>query len=366
MPVGKPQQGVHVGLLQQLPPHGLAGAALEQHVVGDDDGAAAVDLEQALDVLEEVQLLVLGRGPEVGPLVGLVLLLQVALFVHDGDRRFLAERRIGQEQAHPVAVAGRARQAVLARDDGARVGVDPVEHQVHDAEPGRVRDEFPAPHEAPLQVLLLVGVEVLALVPHHVIMSVQEKAPRAASGVAERVCRCRSGAIHDRLDEFSGREILPRPLRTFGGALREQPLVDVALHIRLHRHPLFGLDEIHDQAAERDRVLDLRLRLLEDLAEHSRLRAEMFEDVAILGLQGIAFLAEQARPVIAGRDDRLPVVGRLRLLVRHLEEEQERDLLHVGHVAQAVVPEDVGEVPGFADDLLGVGAHDVFDSGVGA
>ena len=188
---GEPQQGVNVRLLQQLPPHGLARSSLEQHVVGDDDRATAVDLEQALDVLEEVQLLVLGRCPEVGPLVRLVLLFQVALFVHDGDGRFLPEWRIGQEQAHAIAVSGRAGETILARDDGAGVGVDPVEHEVHDAEPGGVRDEFPASHETPLQVLLLVGVEVFALVTHHVVMSGQEKAPRAASGVAERVCRCR-------------------------------------------------------------------------------------------------------------------------------------------------------------------------------
>src|SRR5271157_3081994 len=123
-------------------------------------------------------------------------------------------------------------------------------------------------------------------------MSVQEKAPRAASGIAERVCRCRSGAIHDRLDEFSGREILPRTLRAFRSALREEPLVDVAFDIRLHRHPLFGLDQIDDQATERNGVLDFRLRLLEDLPEHPGLRAEVFEDAAILRLQGFAFLRE--------------------------------------------------------------------------
>ncbi len=43
--------------------------------------------------------------------------------------------------------------------------------------------------------------------------------------------------------------------------------------------------------------------------------------------------------------------------MRHLEEEQESDPLNVSHVAQPVVPEDVGEVPGFADNLLGVGTH---------
>ena len=42
----------------------------------------------------------------------------------------------------------------------------------------------------------------------------------------------------------------------------------------------------------------------------------------------------------------------------HLQEEQEGDLLRVGHVRQPVVPEDVGEVPRLVDDLLGrVAAH---------
>ena len=57
------------------------------------------------------------------------------------------------------------------------------------------------------------------------------------------------------------------------------------------------------------------------------------------------------------------VVGRLGQFVGHLEEEQEGDLLRVGHVREAVVPQDVGEVPGFVDDVLGVGAHVVFRAG---
>ena len=158
----QPQQRVHVALLQQVAPHRLAGPALEQHVVGHDDGAAAVDLEQRLDVLEEVQLLVLGRGPEVLPLVGLVFLLQVARLVDDGDAAFLAERRIGQH--HAESLAGIAGQAVHARRDRAGIGVDAVQVQVHDAQPGRVRDQFPALHEPRPQVLLLILVEVLALV----------------------------------------------------------------------------------------------------------------------------------------------------------------------------------------------------------
>jgi hypothetical protein len=44
-------------------------------------------------------------------------------------------------------------------------------------------------------------------------------------------------------------------------------------------------------------------------------------------------------------------------LVGHREEQEQGDLLGVGHVGQAVVAQDVGEVPCLGDDLLGVGTH---------
>jgi very-short-patch-repair endonuclease len=138
----QPQQRVDVALFQQVAAHRLAGPALEQHVVRHDDGAAPVDLQQRLDVLQEVQLLVLRRRPEILPLVGRVFLLQIAFLVDDGDAALLAERRIGQHHAEPLArIAG---QRIHARADRAGIGVDAVQVQVHDAQPGRVGDQFPA------------------------------------------------------------------------------------------------------------------------------------------------------------------------------------------------------------------------------
>jgi len=83
-PGRQPQQGVDVALLQQSPPDGLAGSALKQDVVGDDDGGASVDGEQRPDMLQEVELLVGGGGPE-------VLLLR-GMFDDPGLRQ-----RLGQE-----------------------------------------------------------------------------------------------------------------------------------------------------------------------------------------------------------------------------------------------------------------------------
>ena len=108
---------------------------------------------------------------------------------------------------------------------------------------------------------------------------------------------------------------------------------------------------------KRGRVLDFGPGLLEDFAQHPRLLAEFFEDVPVMGLQFVAVELHQARPTQRRRHDRLAVVGRLGQFVGHLQEEQEGDLLRVGHVRKAVVPQDVGEVPGFVDDVLGGGAH---------
>jgi hypothetical protein len=75
------------------------------------------------------------------------------------------------------------------------------------------------------------------------------------------------------------------------------------------RQPVLRLDQVHDQALERRRV--------QALGYEARLRA-----------------------------------GQLRLLIGHLEEQQERDLLRVPHVRQAVVAQHVRETPRAVDDLL--------------
>ena len=97
-----------------------------------------------------------------------------------------------------------------------------------------------------------------------------------------------------------------------------------------------GVDQVHDQPLQRGRVLDLRPGLLEDFAQHARLLAQFFQDVPVVGLQFVAVELQQARPAQRRRHDGLAVVRRLGQLVGHLQEEQKRDLLRVGHVRQPV------------------------------
>ena len=76
-------------MLEQAPTHRLAGAALEDDVVGNHDRGSPVHLEQRVDVLQEVELLVAGGDREVVPHRSLI-------------RSASAERRIGEDTIETV------------------------------------------------------------------------------------------------------------------------------------------------------------------------------------------------------------------------------------------------------------------------
>jgi hypothetical protein len=94
---------MHVALVQELSPDSLPCPAFEQDIIRDNDGSPAILLEQRLDVLQEVQLLVRGRGPKVVSLVGLFLLRDLAFLAHDGNAALLAKGRLGQDDVEPLA-----------------------------------------------------------------------------------------------------------------------------------------------------------------------------------------------------------------------------------------------------------------------
>ena len=66
---GESQQGVDVAGFQQVATDGFSGTSFEQDVVRDHDGTATVHFKQRFDVLDKVELLVLGGRPEVLPFI---------------------------------------------------------------------------------------------------------------------------------------------------------------------------------------------------------------------------------------------------------------------------------------------------------
>ena len=117
---------------EELLSHGLTGSTFEEHVVRKHHGGATGRLEQRANVLEEVELLVRGRRPEVLPVIGQIIALLFTLFVRKDHAALLTERRIGQHVIHRL---GRLSDQGIRRGNE-RLAVDftdVVEKQVHQA-----------------------------------------------------------------------------------------------------------------------------------------------------------------------------------------------------------------------------------------
>ena len=345
------QQRMHVGLLQQLAADGLPRAALEQHVVRQHHRRPPVLLQDREDVLQKVELLVARARPEIVAVDDQRFLRRLARLVHDRHAALLAERRIRQ---HDLVFPVLARQRVLRDHRQVFLGLpaDAVQQQVHRAQARHAVHQLDAVERAGLEFLLLRPVQRGAL--GQVVVRRQQEPARAARRIADRLPRPRRHAFHHRGDQRARGEVLPRAALHVFGVLLQQALVGVALHVGRQARPLLLVDQVHDQPPQLGRVLDLVLRLPENQPQHPRLLAQRVQHVPVMRLQLVAVLRQQARPVVAlGHARRL--AAQLRLLLRHLQEQQERQLLDVIAVRQPVVPQDVAVVPELLDELLGSG-----------
>ena len=105
------QERMHVAFVEQLSSHLFSGSALKKHVIRDHDCRSPVDFQKRLHVLQEIELFVARRGPEIVSVIGQSLFGLFAFFVDDGDARFLAEGGIRQ---HNVVILGRRRSKAPA------------------------------------------------------------------------------------------------------------------------------------------------------------------------------------------------------------------------------------------------------------
>ena len=220
---------MQIEVREQLAAQRLAGTALEQHVVGQDDRGATVDVEDRHDVLQEVELLVGRRHDE-------VLALDVAVFAHGpsvgadhGERRLAAERRVREH--HGPALAGVGDQGVAYVDEGVAVRCsDAVQQQVHRSQPGGAVDQLVAGDELVAEVIAL-GRREAGGVAGGVLVGDEEEAAGAAGGVDDRVSGLGVDDVDDRPDQLAGREVLAGAGALVGSALRQQLLIGVSLEV---------------------------------------------------------------------------------------------------------------------------------------
>jgi len=201
------QERVYLALVQELAPDSLTRPTFEEDVVRHHDRGPAILLQQGFDVLDEIELLVGSRRPEVVTLDDIPFLGDLPLFANDRRAALLSKRRIGHHDVEPVTrISG---QGVGHHDGQVFVIPDPVEHQVHRAEPCRALDQFPSLERALLQLSLFVLGQV-GIVLHDIVMGSQEKPAGPAGRVADGVAGLRSDGLHHRDNQRPWGEVLAR------------------------------------------------------------------------------------------------------------------------------------------------------------
>ena len=143
----------------------------------------------------------------------------------------------------------------------------------------------------------------------------------------------------------------------------EQFFVDRALHVDRQGEPVHLVEEVDDELLEERRIVNLAAGAFEDDAEHARLHAEFLEAGAVLILQSCAVERQKRFPTQRRRHNWFALVRRLGELVRHLEEEQQRQLLDVFEAGEPGVLQDAGITPGSFTDLRWI--HQCFFFGGG-
>ena len=345
---GQSENGVEVAGLQQLLPDSLPGSALKEHIVRHHHRRLSGGFQKGVDVLEEVELLVGAGGPEILPVVDQVLFLLLPLLIGEGEGGFFAKGRIGEHIVEPLPRVGE--QGVPESDGDLPVQVaDVVEKEVHQTQFEGNRHDLPAPEGVPLQKLLGLPVQGIVLGVGQVALGRQQEAAAAAAGVGDGFPGLRSDALHHGPDQRPGREVLARAAFHVLGVLLQQALVDLALHVGGHGHPVFLVDHL-DDAVEDGGVADLVDRPLKDLAQGAALLPQCLQDGFVLALQFRAFQGVHIRPAAAGGDAGLPLVGWFCVLVGHFQKNQVCKLLQVVAVGHAVVPQGTAHPPDFGDD----------------
>ena len=204
-----------------------------------------------------------------------------------------------------------------------------------------------------LEKRLLLPVEREVVRVGDEIVGAQEEPAGAARGVCDALARLRPHALDHGADQSARREVLARArLGIFGVAL-QQVLVDVALDVRAEGDPV-GIVHHVDEAVELRRVLNLVLRLGEDLSQHPLPGAEFAQQRDVVSFEVRASLGFQALPAVLVGNAHVAVVGRLAVLVGHLEEDEIGELLQVVAVAHPVVAQGGAEAPDSGDDGGGV------------
>lgn len=302
----------------------FAGLVCKEHVVRHDDHCPSAGFEDRNDVLHEVELLVGGRDREV---------LAVRCLV----RPLRPKRRVGQHNIEAPAV-----RVLVDRVAEFDRGFDIVQEQIHQRKPARAGDQF-LPEVGTLPdpfCHVAVKRPALRLLQQPLVRADKEPAG-TARGIADREVGILPGiglhAPDNRLDQDTRREVLPGTLLPLACRLLQKPLERLPFHINVELRPLRLIDQA-DKPLQVHRVGEPGECTGKNIAEQPGLLPQCPEHIHIVIGKIRSGFCDQRLPVTRGRERNAP-------FIRHLDEQEVRDLLDIVPVIDPIVPEGMAEPP---------------------
>ena len=117
-----------------------------------------------------------------------------------------------------------------------------MQEHVHDTKPGGVVHDLPTVEGLEAKMALLVRIE--QVVVRRCIVRCEEEPTGAAGRIAYRHARLGPHHFDHCLDQRAGREVLARSRLHVLGVLLQQPLVGIAFHVSVERHPVLAVDQV--------------------------------------------------------------------------------------------------------------------------
>ena len=260
---GQAENGVQIEVLQQLLADGFTSIALKQHVVWQHHSSTTRIFQQHHDMLQEVELVVLGLDKEVW-----TIYLYATLWTS-------AKRWVGKDDIDQYL------RLLLQRvftEYRTALGAYAVQIEVH-----RCQRHYKCCVVVAMQRLLAQEIAlgfVLRLVLH-IVVGCQQEAASATSRVAHSLANLRTRHVDHSRDERARREVLACATLLVLTVLFEDTLIDGTFHIALHHHPLLFINQ-RDNLAQIDRLVNLVLCLDEDSAYQVVFLAQLCECFLIL------------------------------------------------------------------------------------
>ncbi len=329
---------MQVALIHQVAADVGADACFEEHVVGQHDGGAATRLEAAVNVLQKGELLIAGL---VGEGAG-----DAGVAAAGG-----AEGGIGEDDIGGLEGIADLAEGVAEADHATAFALDIVQQAIHQSETAGVGHQLDADEGF---VLLKFDLGLFEAVPVVVFFDVgigrDEEAGGAGGGVLNDLAKLRLEALDHGVDQGARGEVLAGAGFGLVGVLFEQAFVEVAEAVFGSAEPI-DVTEVSDQLLQVTRLTQAGLRFGIDGSDQRIVAlGEVEQHLLILVEQDEAGFAFEVGPAAACGQRVLLNDARFGLLVHHLGEEQEHEFRDVVAVVDAVVAEDVAEVPEFLDD----------------